>query len=699
MARTPALELYQQKSTPDAATTPMLRAPDLGPGIGASVSRLGAALGEAANTAAEINRIDTQKRQDDARLTVAQMMAQYRADASSLLRTTQENAPNGFQDLTHSYSQALAQQRTQYLQDPRLSTPEARAYFDQATALYNPDALDAAAGAESQGRDQWQADTIKATIESNANILVGDPSQYGRIRSEFEQTVGGISNPNLRRDALDNGTHAFSAAAVSGMIDHDPAGTLRLLQAEHPEGVVAELSASARATAINQAQAEIDRRASKWRSDLRERMGVQMDMMNAGVAVDSPIGVDTVRAAFGDNAANAWHTQLEIVQQRAVVQQMSVPDLLHTVQEAADTSSLENRSVQVGRQQAAQQELTAIGRDPMAYLLSNNYVNGDVDAQDAFASSVTTHPRGASLWRTFLQQRASAALENAGSRGIPARVFTEAEASQIAGQLRGMTPIRQAQVLESMRNALGGNSPIYRIAASQITPGGSPARVASAYVGQPNGGSVIAGRILEGNALITNSAASTENGQSSGPRFQMPSDAALRRTWTTATGVGNQSAYRGLGAAEAQDYDAFRALYASLASRRGQFDGGLNQPAATEAANAIVNKTTWAGQPVMMPPGYDHDLFVSSLRAAYARLPEHTGDLSNQGLEHFNLLPLGGGSYALAIGESFARDGQNRNVVISVSSDAPSIPLSTPPVTSHTRSPVPIPAQPNHVRR
>jgi hypothetical protein len=671
----PALRPYEQQTAPNARAAPLFRPVDVGSaqsGIGQALMRAGGAVQQAAQGELEVERVQQQRREEDARIVVTQRMAEFRREANELRRRTFEEAEDGWRGADERFAQGFGELSERYMADERVNTAEARNLLTEQIFMFQQTASDVVAEQREGARQEWQADTTRAAIDAGGNVLIADPDQYEAMREDVAETIEGISNANLRRDTLEYMEENYARYAVSGLIQRNPSAALRALEDPEAEGPYARMSPAGRAQAITAARTEIDRRRAVYTSHLRERMAVEADMLDVGVPVENPVSVEQVRGAFGDRAAQAWGIRLQAANERQAMLSASVIDLMSVRNEAPDTSSLEARSAQLARQQAAEQVLTAIGQDPMAYLVRSGQVGAaPTDLEAAFAQAVqdpTARVRTASgpqsPWQAFLRVRASTAAQAAQSRGIPARVFTEDEASEIAGRMRGLTPTQQASVLSQMRAALGGSGPLYDVALAQITPGGGASRVAGAYINAPNGGNVIAGRILEGQALLAG--APTPTGERA-QRFALPSESDMRSAWQRATGAGAMNAYRGLPEAEAADFAAFQALYAAEASRAGRFSGDIDSNIARRVAGQVINSTRWSGRPVLMPPGFTPQRFSQTVRERYATLATRGGDLEGRDAEDFDLVPLGSGVYRLQIGNAPALDGQSRQVLLSVS--------------------------------
>lgn len=175
----------------------------------------------------------------------------------------------------------------------------------------------------------------------------------------------------------------------------------------------------------------------------------------------------------------------------------------------------------------------------------------------------------------------------------------------------------------------------------------------------------IAQTMLTGDALINPTKGDKDaNGV---PKFAMPDDSGakgLRATWATTVG----DAFRGDPDGETQSYQAFRAMYAGLAAKKGISDGTVDETLALRAARATVgNVTDWNGKVVIPPYGMDANTFKDAAADAWSGVRATVPDAFDVNVDSYDLDRVGDGVYAVSTGQAPVRDENGKPVVLRIS--------------------------------
>jgi hypothetical protein len=669
-APTPRLGLYEASTAPRPTLAGDARPQDVssaGSSIAQSLARAGGAVQQYNETQLDIERRAAQRREDDARIDVTRRMSEFRRAANDLRRQTFEAAPDGWRNATESYAQGYSALRDRNLGDATL-TAEARTMFEDQLFIFEQSAMDAVAEQQESARGQWQADATRQAVDAGGSVLVTDPDQYEAVREDAIETVGQISDANLRRDTMEYMEESYARYAVGGLIQRDPRGTLRDLNNPEAEGAIGRLSPAARAQAIGQAEVEIERRAARWRAQVSQQVQAAQRMFDLGIPTDNAPSVETVRQALGPEAALAYEASREASTQFGSVSTMTTAQLTALASDVNPRANEREAVLHMARRQAAAATLQQRIEDPMQYQVRHGMVE-PADLLDAF------NRQDWGLVNGILQNRSAGARENAQTLGTDQRPLTTFEANVLGPQIRNMSVEQRGAFMRSAAAWMGPNSDSYRAMMGQLFPDGPATAYAGYLTGTGERGAADAQLILRGEeALGGRSGADGENGGGSRSRLlNMPQEDDLREAWTNYVG----DAYRGmgprndrsegLGQAEAQSYEAFRAAYAGLIERNPQSSDAVNASLARRAAQiATGGVVVWNGRETLTPAGMSATQFQTAVRDGFSRYDQ----LRGVNPRDYNLMPLAiterGTRYGVFDGDDPVRSPSGRPVEIEV---------------------------------
>lgn len=644
MARTPALRPYEAQSAPRAPGANYLRPVDLTGGessIAQSLARAGQQVTNLADTMTDIQVIEHQRRQEDARFTVAQTMAQIRRDANQARREIFENAPNGWQGATDTAAQRYREIVQPHLANEAL-TDEARELLNFQINEYEPEYLDHVAEGEQTARSQWQADTISETIRENSNTLAADPTQYEGMRADMLEATAGIRDPNLRRDAEARGEAELAYAAVGGYVERDPHGALRALRDPNATGPFARLDGQQRNMFENRAQAEIHRRESEARAaqaqavaSLRDTYNAQVQLLERGIIPSTPLDPSAIATLLGPDVAQNYIAHLAGA---SFATQMSTLPSAQVAQVAAGNVSDQNSDLgnllTVEGRNAATQVLTQRREDPGGYALRNGLMrHGDLMSQIGQA-------RGEEAWQAvgrMLQERGADAVELR-RRGIVARVapLSTSEAQAMGAWLAQLPA--QSRLAFFSQAARTMNRDAYVAMMAQIQPDGG---AVNAYAGARFADNpTLSRRLVRGAEILQGGppASGDNTGANRRPLIDMPSDTWLQEQFERHVG----DAYRGIPNARAQAYETFRADYAARSEEAGDTAASQDMARARAAVgDAVGGVTTWSGRQTLMPAGMNRDQFAQGVARGF----QQWQFLRSANPNDYDLTAIGGGRY------------------------------------------------------
>lgn len=665
MANNPAFRLYEAQNAPRPADTPGLRAPDLGPGIGASLSRAAGAIKDVADAQLTRERADVEieqerrrRAEDDGRIRAAAASAEFSAAADAARRDVLDQAPHGYEGVTQSTAARYAELRDQFRARPELAgSPEALRFFDEATARLQPQFLDQTAELEANGRDRWQTDTVSETVDTLGNDLISNPTHYDHNREVLMATLGGISNAGLRERATSRAEQALAASAVAGMINANPSEALRLLRSDEPPDLVARLSPEQRDRAISNAQSEIGRRQAQYANGVAQAASAAQARWALGLDAPNAPTFEAVYQTLGPAQALQYETTRLAGESHGELSDMSAADLTRIIAEgqtsgagrvptgrsAGDGSTDEMDVIRRGaRAQAAAQILEERRTDPMQIQVRR----GTVPESDIVGAA---SQGDWSMVAGILANRSAAAERAHAAQGVRAAPLTNFEASALGNIAQNMDWRKRSTLFRNLRAWMGGDSESFRQLTRQLFPS-SPATAYAGYIagvggnGDRNGEIILRG--VDALAGRDPAAQASQGGQAPPTRanpLNMPEESALQRSWQNNVGLAYSGAPNGSSMvnAERASYEAFRAAYAGLSYDAHDFSGQLNsQRAFRAAAIATGGFTDWHGRRTLLPYNMSFNAFEAGVRAGFNRWDA----LRNQNPRDYGLVALGAGT-------------------------------------------------------
>lgn len=665
MARAPQPGYYEQRTTPRGGAIANARPVDVGSGlssIGQSLANAGRTVQNAAQTEVEIENINRRREEDDARVYVAQTMAQVRQQAGQARRDAFTNAQDGWRGATETVG-------TQYHEISSAAiegapTDAARFFMTQALGVYQSELLDSTAEEEQTARQNWRSDTVRTSIDTNSSVLAADPSQYDAVRAENVELIGTMTDltADQRRDLISHAEEQFAVSAVSGLVERNPRAALAMLRDPEAEGAVSHLSGTQRNALENRAQAELNRReseararASEARASLRDAVSAQTQLLSRGIMPQQPINPEQISALLGPDVAQAYIANLAGASAQVSMSGMSSAQVAQVAAGNPNASGSDvGNIITQEAQRAAQQVLTQRHEDPGGYALRNGQMrHGDLIPT---LQATMQAPPGVANWQAFdamLADRGADAVELRRA-GVTDRVapLSTGEASSLSAWLSQQSAQNRLAFFSRAQAAM--NPQAYTAMMTQIAPDGAGA--VTAYAGfiysQNTGrssanGPAIARTMLDGVEALNGGAPNQER-RGASPLVDMPSEDDMRREWTNRVG----NAYEGRPQAEEQAFQAFRAYYAGLSRTEGASDG-LNSDRASRSINVATGGTVdWNGRETIVPWGMSRPQFETGVRQGFQRW----SFLRDADPKDYDLRPVGQGRYAVYEGEAPLRN-------------------------------------------
>jgi hypothetical protein len=264
---------------------------------------------------------------------------------------------------------------------------------------------------------------------------------------------------------------------------------------------------------------------------------------------------------------------------------------------------------------------------------------------------------------------------------IPMAPLLPQEVAQVSSQLQSGTPVRQAQLLGTLREAMD-NDEAYMAAMRQIAPHSPVIAIAGSMLphSPPSPGTpadsrppwydanfapntLDVGRILRGEQLLNpatpgSAAQAQEKGKGTG--MPMPPDnggegANLRAEFNSRAG----DMFRDRPQLGEAYYSVYKDAYAALAAEKGSMSETLDPTISKQAVQiALGNRVQFNGQTMSVPPGMDPSQFKGLVQNAVAgaaremKAPfEWVDRMSGYGLREIG--GLGSGRYQLTMGPQF----------------------------------------------
>lgn len=402
-----------------------------------------------------------------------------------------------------------------------------------------------------------------------------------------------------------------------------------------PNDPISHLTGPQLLTLTNQAEAEVNRRDSQWRSGVSQSRQMAETLWELGQNAPDAPSVETVRQAEGDIAALRYEAQREASAQYGTIAGLTNQELTALVADTNPRTGAREAVVHGARRQAAAQALEQRAQDPMGYLVRNRLVQeadlvGAINSQDW------------GLVNGILQMRSAAARTNAERLGFgeDQRPLTAMEAGTLGQYLRNLPAQSRGQFMRNAAAWMGGGSYAYQSMARQLFPD-SPGNAYAGYLMGVAGeqGAADADIIMRGEALLGGRGNEAEGGSDRSRLLNMPEDDDLRRHWQDYVGdayAGFDEDQLGNRPAEAMSYEVYRMAYAGLLERSPGSGDRINEQLARRAAQiASGGIIQWRGRETLMPAGMTVQQFERSVRAASFAV------IGGDNPRNYNLVPLG----------------------------------------------------------
>lgn len=477
-------------------------------------------------------------------------------------------------------------------------------------------------------------------------------------------------------------THPPVAANGGGLVVPSDGGNAPIAGLRHSGNpMIDALDTASTVDLYNRARAEVNRNQVSFQGSIAQREKDDTAAFRAGQAVAQPLTLADYTRAYGDKEGmqryGAYQADQQLGHDLSAVATLT-PQQMQDLASARAPAPGENFAV---KQQdhnslvtAMQQTIAARQKDPVAWAVSAN-IGG-------FKPMDTTDPV---KMAASIAARVGPATAVSQQYQTPYRLLTKGESTALSGAVNAMPSTDKAKFLGSLStqldpadyaqviNTIKDDSPTTAIAgrimgagrAAQVGTSGalwwkSPVEMDAATTAQT---------MLTGDALLNPSKADKDANGS--PKFAMPSDSAtsgLRSGWNTIVG----DAFRGDGAGEMQAYQAYRSMYAGLASKAGKADGVYDDAIAQKAALATIgNVDEWNGKNVIPPYGMDFNAFKDQVNHQWQAIRASVPGADQQDADGYDLDRIGDGVYAVSNGQAPLRDKEGKPVILRVSPTAP----------------------------
>lgn len=673
---TPALRLYEAGSAPRPTIAPDARVQDVSSGtssIAQSLARAGAAVQQYADTRVDIERLAAQRRDEEDRADVARRVAQVRSEATNLRQTILDEAPDGWRDATTTYAQRFAELSSTHLGDTSL-TPGARVLLQDQLHILQYDQLDRMTEQERAARDNWQVDTWRSSIDTNASSIVADHRTYDAARLDTLEQLAGITDANQRRDLTEYAEQSYAMAAVGAMVEDDPRATLRALQDPESDSPFARLNGQQRLGYIHQAQAEINRQRSEANAAraqsvamLRDTVNAQNQLLQRGIMPSQPLDPQSIATVLGPDVAQNYLANLAGA---SATQGMSDMPLSVVAQVAAGAPSPDQGDIgnlmTVEARNSAQAMIRERTTDPGGYALSHNLLPHP-DLLPTISQAIQS-----GNWQeagVALRQRSVAAVDLR-NRGVVSQIapLSTPEAQALAQGLAGLPTQARIQFYASLSQNMDHEA--YTAIMGQISNDAPVAAFAGFLWNNPAGRAQdsrgAAQRLLRGADLLHGREA---DGTGTGsPLVRMPSEAELRERWRATVGRAYDhlqgSARPGEPGPEENAFEVYRAYYAALSEGATDTGSSIDRDRAQRAATlASGGVTQWgpSNRETLMPWGMTRSQFEAGVQAGFERIGRRGANPRD-----YELRSVGGGRYQVYVGNQPARNTTGGNLFITV---------------------------------
>jgi hypothetical protein len=425
----------------------------------------------------------------------------------------------------------------------------------------------------------------------------------------------------------------------------------------------------------NRAREEVNKGQVESRAIVQQRVSDDTATFKSGQTVDQPLTMGDFTRAYGDvqgmyryGAYQADQQYAHAVQKVNTLPASQQADFLAANEPQAGT---ENFAVKQSNYQALATAINDVNQkrntDPMGWARASGVAGVqdlDTSSPDKLAASIAGRVGAANtLSQTYL---------------TPYTLLSKNENAALSASVNGMSSRNKASFLGSLSTSLDPDN--YRLVVGDLQKDSPTTAIAGQIMGagraatiQPDGvfhsavsmdAPTIAQTMLDGESLLhPNKADKDENGPT---KFAMPSDggsSGLRATWGSVVG----DAFRGDPETEVQSYQAYRAMYAGLAAKKGISDGTYDDGIAQQAARAAIgNIDTWNGHQVIPPYGMDYNTFKGAAAEQWDKIKANVPGAGDNSVDAYNLDPAGGNTYFLSNGTSPLKDKSGRPVTIQI---------------------------------
>lgn len=433
----------------------------------------------------------------------------------------------------------------------------------------------------------------------------------------------------------------------------------------------------------NRARAEVNRNQVSFQGSIAQREKDDTAAFKTGQGVAQPLTLADYTRAYGDKEGMQRYGAYQADQQLghdlsavATLTPQQMQDLASTRAPAPGENFAVKQQDHNSLVTAMKQTLEARQKDPVAWAVSAN-IGGfkpmDTTAPDKMAASIAA------------RVGPSAAISQ--QYQTPYRLLTEDEGTKLSTSVNAMPAPDKANFLGALSTQL--NPADYAQVISTIKKDSPTTAIAGRIMGAGRAAQVgtkgslwwkspvemdaatTAQTMLAGDALLNPSKADKDANGS--PKFAMPTDSAtngLRGTWNDIVG----DAFRGDGPGEMQAYQAYRSMYAGLASKAGRVDGVLDSDIATKATRATIgNVDEWNGKNVIPPYGMDFNAFKDQVNHQWQAVRSSVPGADQQDADSYDLDRIGDGVYAVSNGQAPLRDKEGKPVILRVSPTDPSV--------------------------
>jgi hypothetical protein len=426
----------------------------------------------------------------------------------------------------------------------------------------------------------------------------------------------------------------------------------------------------------NRARAEANKGRVSLRSTIEQRERDDTAAFRTGQGVAQPLTLADYTSAFGDREGmqrfGAYQADQQLghdLQTVATLNPQQMQDLIAARKPQPGENFAVKQQDFEALSRAAEQTLKARQADPVAWARQagiGDFQPLSLDGPEKLAGSIAARMGPARALRDSL--------------GTPYKLLSDDEAKALGASFNAFDAPNKAAALGALSQqlppaeygqvvaALKDKSPTVAIA-GRIMGNGRAAQVGttgSLWWKAPVSmdATDIAQTLLRGDALLNPTEA--DKATIGSAKFAMPSDSAtsgLRSIWSTVVG----DAYRGDGEDEAQAYQAFRAMYAGLASQAGKNDGILDSVIADKAARAVIgNVGEWNGKNVLPPYGMDFNAFKDAAAKQWEAARTSVPGADTQDLDGYDLDRLGEGVYAVSNGTAPLRGKNGQPVILRI---------------------------------